>query len=365
MGIHRKPRVQKLKPRVLSIGIASLAAPTLTWLAGPPAAAASDSTWDQVAQCESGGDWSTNSGNGYYGGLQFSQSSWEGMGGTEYAQRADLATKNQQIAVAEHLLAAQGPGAWPVCGPRAGLEQDGPTRATTAPAPASHVQEPGPSQAPHALQGKGAASYTVRPGDTLSRIAAQEGTTWQRLYAANEETIGSDPDRILVGQELTGVAGASSGQGASEAPATSHVTRAARSGMPDWQRPVDRAPITAPYGQQGSWAAGHHTGVDFAVPSGTPVRAVGAGTVASAGWNGAYGNAVVLELPDGHFALYAHLSSIAVGQGEHVSPGTRLGLSGSTGNATGPHLHFEVRTANAYGADIDPLAYLRGKGVSD
>src|SRR5699024_5993898 len=82
--------------------------------AGTAANAASG--WDEVAACESGGDWSINTGNGYYGGLQFSQESWEAVGGTQYAERADLASKDQQIAAAEVLLAEQGPGAWPTCG---------------------------------------------------------------------------------------------------------------------------------------------------------------------------------------------------------------------------------------------------------
>ena len=80
-------------------------------LAGP-AAAAPDSTWNAVAQCESSGNWSINTGNGYYGGLQFSQSTWTAFGGQEYAARADLATREQQIAVAERTLAGQGWAAW-------------------------------------------------------------------------------------------------------------------------------------------------------------------------------------------------------------------------------------------------------------
>ena len=89
-----------------AIGIGVLAAP----------ASAAHYDWSGVAQCESGGNWSINTGNGYYGGLQFSASTWTGSGGGAYAPRADLATKEQQIAVAEKVLAAQGPGAWPTCG---------------------------------------------------------------------------------------------------------------------------------------------------------------------------------------------------------------------------------------------------------
>ncbi|WP_149361590.1 transglycosylase family protein [Lolliginicoccus suaedae] len=86
-----------------------------------PANAAPDSDWDRLAQCESGGNWNINTGNGYYGGLQFSQSTWSGYGGTEFAPRADLATRQQQIAVAERTLAGQGWGAWPACSSKLGL----------------------------------------------------------------------------------------------------------------------------------------------------------------------------------------------------------------------------------------------------
>ncbi|WP_304412916.1 transglycosylase family protein [Blastococcus sp. URHD0036] len=82
----------------------------------PPQAPDSGHDWDAVARCESGGNWSINTGNGYYGGLQFSQRTWDAFGGRAYAARADLAGKAQQIAVAEEVLAAQGPGAWPTCG---------------------------------------------------------------------------------------------------------------------------------------------------------------------------------------------------------------------------------------------------------
>ncbi|WP_233190896.1 transglycosylase family protein [Brachybacterium sp. UMB0905] len=90
-------------------------------LAATPSALADDSVWDRVAACESGGNWSINTGNGYYGGLQFSPSTWRSFGGTEYAPNAHQATKAEQIAVAKRTLQGQGPGAWPVCSVRAGL----------------------------------------------------------------------------------------------------------------------------------------------------------------------------------------------------------------------------------------------------
>lgn len=98
-----------------------VAAPVAGLVAATSASAASVSTWDAVAQCESTGNWSINTGNGFYGGLQFTTSTWAAFGGTQYAASANQASSGQQITVAQHVLAAQGPGAWPVCGPKAGL----------------------------------------------------------------------------------------------------------------------------------------------------------------------------------------------------------------------------------------------------
>lgn len=128
-------------------------------------------------------------------------------------------------------------------------------------------------------------------------------------------------------------------------------------------------PITGPYkisssyGVRGDWAAGHHTGVDFAVATGTPVRSVGSGTVVLARRSGAYGKAVTVRMRDGHYVVYGHLSKISVKKGRHVRGRTRVGLSGATGRATGPHLHFEVRNARGYGNDVNPMRYLSAHGV--
>jgi murein DD-endopeptidase MepM/ murein hydrolase activator NlpD len=86
--------------------------------------------------------------------------------------------------------------------------------------------------------------------------------------------------------------------------------------------------------------------------------------VVQAGYDGSYGNDVIIRMPDGMYTLYGHLSSINVSVGQSVIPGQRIGLSGATGNVTGPHLHFEVRTTQSYGSDVDPVAYLRSHGVS-
>jgi murein DD-endopeptidase MepM/ murein hydrolase activator NlpD len=130
------------------------------------------------------------------------------------------------------------------------------------------------------------------------------------------------------------------------------------------------APISGSYvstgykASSGLWSSGSHTGVDFHAATGTSVHAVGAGTVVEAGWGGSYGNQVVIKMNDGTYTQYGHLSSLGVSVGQQVTPGQQIGLSGATGNVTGPHLHFEARTSPEYGSDIDPVAYLRSHGVN-
>lgn len=138
----------------------------------PPYACARDQwPWGCVAECESSGNWQTNTGNGFYGGLQFWHPTWIEYGGLKYARRADLATRQQQITVAEEVLRVQGWGAWPVCSKRYGLS---------------------------------GRVHTVQPGDTLGSIARRFGIKggWQALYEANRSVIGADPNRIVVGTML-------------------------------------------------------------------------------------------------------------------------------------------------------------------
>ncbi|WP_424211412.1 M23 family metallopeptidase [Streptomyces sp. BI20] len=129
--------------------------------------------------------------------------------------------------------------------------------------------------------------------------------------------------------------------------------------------PVANALVTTQYRAGGAmWSSGSHSGIDFQASMGTSVHAVGAGVIVEAGDGGAYGNNIVIKHNDGTYTQYGHLSQILVSVGQQVTPGQQIGLSGSTGNSSGPHLHFEARTGPAYGSDIDPIAYLRGKNVS-
>ncbi|MFI1811406.1 M23 family metallopeptidase [Streptomyces sp. NPDC020422] len=136
-----------------------------------------------------------------------------------------------------------------------------------------------------------------------------------------------------------------------------------------WVKPVSSYTLSASYNQGGAMWAHKHSGQDFAVPVGTPVKAAAAGTVVKAGPNGggdgpAYGNAIVVKHANGTYSQYAHLSKIQVHIGEKVGAGERIALSGNTGNSSGPHLHFEIRTTPNYGSAVNPAAFLRSHGVS-
>jgi murein DD-endopeptidase MepM/ murein hydrolase activator NlpD len=229
-------------------------------------------------------------------------------------------------------------------------------------------------------------TYSVRVGDYLSKIADEQHVSggWKKLYADNRQAVGDDPSLIHPGLKLsigkkakagatkTGSSSSSSARTEKAEPKkasskSTAVTQSAdtTSSASGFTLPVSGATIGTGYRVAGSmWSSGYHTGVDFVVPTGTSLKAVGAGTVVSAGWGGAYGNQVVIKLADGYYAQYAHLSQLSVSAGQTVSEGQQIGLSGATGNVTGPHLHFEIRTTPDYGSDVDPVAYLRSKGVA-
>ncbi|MFJ4520770.1 peptidoglycan DD-metalloendopeptidase family protein [Streptomyces sp. NPDC088810] len=248
--------------------------------------------------------------------------------------------------------------------------------------PAQSVPEAAVQSLPDAA-GKAAAqpeagvrTYTVRGGDCLAKIAQEQHVSggWQRLYDDNRQVVGADPALIHPGLKLSlgGQAAPARTESAAPKPARPAAPKPARpagsgtaqTASAGYTLPVAGATIGTGYHVAGSmWSSGYHTGVDFVVPTGTPLKAVAAGTVVSAGWGGAYGNQVVLKLNDGHYAQYAHLSQLSVSAGQTVTAGQQVGLSGATGNVTGPHLHFEIRTTPDYGSDLDPVAYLRAHGV--
>ncbi|MFI1735503.1 M23 family metallopeptidase [Streptomyces acidicola] len=128
--------------------------------------------------------------------------------------------------------------------------------------------------------------------------------------------------------------------------------------------PTSSYTISSSFGQAGAyWSSGQHTGLDFAAPTGTLLKAVGAGTITQAGWDGSYGYKTVLTLNDGTEIWYAHQSSIGVSVGQKVATGDVIGRVGATGNVTGAHLHMEVHPGGS-SSGIDPMAWLQGKGLT-
>ncbi|MFD9500316.1 transglycosylase family protein [Streptomyces sp. NPDC060035] len=221
-GKHRRPSKAVRIATLAGVAGAAVAVPLM---GATGASAASVATWDAVAQCESGGNWSINTGNGYYGGLQFSQSSWAAAGGTQFAARADLASKAQQITAAEKLLDLQGPGAW-ACAGAGGLTNDGvdpgvdtgsAPSADKAAQPERKAEQPTTRSekrtAPKASKTvttptgdkvkKGDGEYKVKAGDTLSTIADAKKVKggWQKLFKLNGDIV-EDADLIFPGQQL-------------------------------------------------------------------------------------------------------------------------------------------------------------------
>lgn len=192
---------------------------------------------------------------------------------------------------------------------------------------ANKAAESAPAAADKKAEAKKAAAktYSVRAGDSLSKIADTQNVSggWKKLYEDNRKAIGGDPALIHPGLKLSigkAAATSSSDSGASKTtqssakkaatPKAAAAPKAAEAGAAGFTLPVAGAGVGTPYKMSGSmWSSGYHTGVDFVVPTGTSLKSVGAGTVVSAGWGGAYGNQVVIQLEDGHYAQYAHLSS--------------------------------------------------------
>lgn len=139
---------------------------------------------------------------------------------------------------------------------------------------------------------------------------------------------------------------------------------AAKKKAASWVKPVSKPyTLTAGFGNSGDRWSAKHSGQDFGVPTGTPVKSVHKGTVVEAGDGGSYGNNIVIKHPNGKFSQYAHLSKFEVGVGDHVKTGGEIAKSGNTGNTSGPHLHFEIRTTAEYGSGFDPMPFLHKHGV--
>ncbi|MFF3645817.1 transglycosylase family protein [Streptomyces sp. NPDC002564] len=232
-GKHRRASKATRVATLVGVTGAAVAAPLM---AAGSASAATASEWDAVAQCESGGNWSINTGNGFQGGLQFTPSTWSAYGGTKYAPTADKASKAQQIEIGEKVLAGQGKGAWPNCGTGlsnasgggGGSQEQAPQQEQTKPQPQQTQPQQAPQQQAPQEQAapkpqptpqtdskktvetptgktvkKGDGEYKVKTGDTLSKIAEAKHVKggWHKVYKLNGDII-DNADMIYPGQQL-------------------------------------------------------------------------------------------------------------------------------------------------------------------
>ncbi|MFE3583517.1 M23 family metallopeptidase [Streptomyces vinaceus] len=168
---------------------------------------------------------------------------------------------------------------------------------------------------------------------------------------------------------LTGTAALVAAQAKAQASVAAAANAAAAKATAAWQKPVASYTLSATFGKGGTMWSHKHSGQDFACPVGTPVKAASAGTIVKAGPGGggdgpAYGNAIVIKHANNTYSQYAHLSKIQVRIGQKVAKGSQIALSGNTGNSSGPHLHFEIRTTPNYGSAVNPVSFLRNAGVT-
>jgi len=197
VGRHREQAASSLTARALTTAVAATA---LSLTSVGVAGAAPADAWDQLAQCESGGNWAINTGNGYYGGLQFSPTTWRAFGGEGMPHNASRA---EQIRVAERTLAAQGWGAWPACSRKLGLRGDPPRQAAQeAPRETRETTREVARETREAPRHRASSGdYTVKPGDTLGSIAAAHGTNWRALFGKNRDVV-ENPNLIFAGETL-------------------------------------------------------------------------------------------------------------------------------------------------------------------
>lgn len=357
-----------------------------------------------------------------YDTSSWTQTLYQGM------PRGSVPTKDQTVLAGEALLHLQGPSAW-VCDTTQGgvlsasMFDGGPnpwglsgtnvpdslkgpnSPATPTPTPTTPAPSPKPThhnhkpvvvhhhkKAYHPVKTKGGTSYTVVKDDWLSKLALRyygNANLWPEIYAANQAVIGSNPDLIFPGQRFVipnhSAVVTPPQQNPTPAPTNPTPTTPATPSDPTpapsngvvngWANPLANMVVAQSYGNPDSgYQVGYHTGVDLSVggKTGVAAKAIHAGKVVFAGRGNlpgagaAYGNHVILQLPDGKFALYAHLASLSVQTGQTVTAGQMVGIVGATGNANGIHLHFEIRkSATDYydGNFQDPIAYLHSHGL--
>ena len=199
----------------------------------------------------------------------------------------------------------------------------------------------------------------------MAQAEAQQVQVDSKAQAVTEASFAKQVDAAATKAEQDAAAKAADAKQKAEAEAKQKEEQARLAELAkQFKLPVVSYTITGTFGQAGSmWSSGYHTGLDFAAPTGTLIKAIHSGTVTEAGWAGSYGYRTILTLDDGTELWFCHQSSISVSVGQKVATGDVIGRVGATGNVTGPHLHLEVHP-DGQATGIDPMTWLRGKGLN-
>jgi murein DD-endopeptidase MepM/ murein hydrolase activator NlpD len=221
-----------------------------------------------------------------------------------------------------------------------------------------------------ATTSEGTAQSAKGAGEALrDRIMAQAESQQVQIdsksQAATEAALAKQIDDAAAKAEQEAAAKAAAAKEKAEAAAKRAAEAAKLAELAkQFKLPVVSYTITGTFGQAGSmWSSGYHTGLDFAAPTGTLIKAIHSGTITEAGWAGSYGYRTILTLDDGTELWFCHQSSISVSVGQKVSTGDVIGRIGATGNVTGPHLHLEVHP-DGQATGIDPMTWLRSRGLN-
>ncbi|WP_330330813.1 transglycosylase family protein [Streptomyces sp. NBC_00536] len=334
-GRHRRPR--QVPALVVTAGVAGSAL-ALPLFAATGANAAETTTWDKVAECESGGTWSADFGSGSYGGLQFTQEQWKNAGGLEFAARPDLASRSQQIAIGERVLASQGPQAWPLCGESSGLTRGGP-KATVDPGSPGHSGSVAPSPVrPEESPAPGSLAGAPAPGSTPTSTGHIPGAT--TTPTAPPKTLPPVPETPLTSglpvmpppAPETGGPGTPTGSTGTTAPSVPGGSTlpsgptTSPSGIPAPVNPAAPSGSTAAAQGETAGAGGKHRGTPaaeapvtsdtaseptYTVKSGDNLTAIAKATGVKGGWN----------------ALYEANSQVIGHDADLITPGQNLDLS--------------------------------------
>ncbi|MFF5001453.1 transglycosylase family protein [Streptomyces phaeochromogenes] len=299
-GRHRRPRQA---PALLVAAGVTGSAIAIPLLGATGASAASGTTWDAVAECESGGSWSANSGNGYYGGLQMTQETWEDNGGLDYAPSADQASRSQQIAVAEKILAKQGTSAWATCGLVAGLTQN---------SDSADSDTGGAEESPTPLSGLGMGDSSGTKSDTSGSSSSSDSSSGSGDSADSQDSDSSSADATAKSDDpdkssQNGKASAE-GSGTEDTGSGRHRGDSADEGAPD-SRADD--------------SAGRH-----ASRSDSESRVAAEGSYAVRSGDSLWGIADSLGVEGGWRALYAENKEAIGGDPDFIIPGQSLDVDG-------------------------------------